>query len=106
MGKYGKKPPSSTNEKLQMDKFALEEKIRTMEAKEREQIREIEKLQLSTKAQKNDTIEIDRLKREKANIEYEMNRIKANTEGEKRKVERVEKEIIAANERSEKAQRE
>merc|ERR1712209_169323 len=64
--KYGKKPPSSTNEKLQMDKFALEEKIRTMEAKEREQIREIEKLQLSTKAQKNDTIEIDRLKREKA----------------------------------------
>jgi len=104
--KYGKKPPSSTNEKLQMDKFALEEKIRTMEAKEREQIREIEKLQLSTKAQKNDTIEIDRLKREKANIEYEMNRIKANTEGEKRKVERVEKEIIAANEKSEKAQRE
>merc|ERR1712012_790956 len=104
--KYGKKPPSSTNEKLQMDKFALEEKIRNMEAKEREQNREIEKLQLSTKAQKNDTIEIDRLKREKANIEYEMNRIKANTEGEKRKVERVEKEILAANEKSEKAQRE
>ena len=51
-------------EKLQMDKFSLEEKVRNMESKEREQTRELEKLQLSTKAQKNDTIEIDRLKRE------------------------------------------
>merc|ERR1711981_170237 len=50
--KYGKKPPSSSLEKLQMDKFSLEEKVRNMESKEREQTRELEKLQLSTKAQK------------------------------------------------------
>merc|ERR1712110_635581 len=85
--KYGKKPPSSSLEKLQMDKFSLEEKVRNMESKEREQTRELEKLQLSTKAQKNDTIEIDRLKREKANVEYEMNRIITNTEAEKRRLE-------------------
>ena len=29
--KYGRKPPASTNEKLQMDKFSLEEKIRGLE---------------------------------------------------------------------------
>ena len=34
--KYGRKPPASTHEKLQMDKFALEEKVRTMEGKVKE----------------------------------------------------------------------
>merc|ERR1712226_867828 len=104
--KYGKKPPSSTNEKLQMDKFALEEKVRSLEAKDKEYVREIEKLQLSTKAQKNDTIEIDRLKREKTALEYDINKIKTNTEAEKRKVERLEKEVNTATEKSEKAQKE
>merc|ERR1712087_255531 len=55
--KYGKKPPSSTNEKLQMVKFALEEKVRTLENKEKEHIKEIEKLQKSSSTLKQDTVE-------------------------------------------------
>ena len=40
--KYGRKPPASTHEKLQMDKFALEEKVRTMEAKVKEAVKRAE----------------------------------------------------------------
>jgi len=56
--------------------------------------------------QKQDTIEIDRLKREKNNLEYEVSRSKSNVDTERRRCEKLEREMGAANDKSEKAQRE
>jgi len=53
-----------------------------------------------------DSYEMERLKREKNNMEMELTRLKANTDSEKRKSEKLERELTIANEKSEKAQRE
>jgi hypothetical protein len=49
---------------------------------------------------------MERLKREKNGIELELTRLKANYDSDKRKMEKTERELAVANEKSEKAQRE
>ena len=46
-----------------------------------------------------------RMKREKNNLEYEVTRHKSNTESERRKVEKLERDVAIAAEKAEKAQR-
>ena len=46
------------------------------------------------------------MKREKNNLEYEVTRHKSNTETERRKVEKLERDVAIAAEKAEKAQRE
>ena len=64
--KYGRKLPASTNEKLQMDKFALEEKVKELE----------KKLQFgssnSSSSSSSSTTEVNKLRREKSNLEHEV----------------------------------
>lgn len=105
-GKYGKKPPSSTQEKLQMDKFALEEKVKQLESSLKEQTKKVSDLHDAAKYAKQDTSELDRLKKDKNNLEFEITRLKSSGEGDKRKVEKLEREVSVANDKSDKAQRE
>ena len=70
----GKKRPSSTQEKLSMDKFALEEKVKKLEMCLKDKDKEIHKLADTTKLQQQSSIETDRLKREKNSLEYEVTR--------------------------------
>ena len=69
----GKKRPSSTQEKLSMDKFALEEKVKKLEMSLKDKDKEIHKLADTTKLQQQSS-ETDRLKREKNSLEYEVTR--------------------------------
>ena len=46
------------------------------------------------------------MKREKNNLEYEVTRHKSNAETERRKVEKLERDVAIAAEKADKAQRE
>ena len=56
----GKKRPSSTQEKLSMDKFALEEKVKKLEIGLKDKDKEIHKLTDSMRLQQQNTVELDR----------------------------------------------
>ena len=70
----GKKRPSSTQEKLSMDKFALEEKVKKLELALKDKDKEVHKLTDNNRLQQQNNVELDRLKRERNNLEYEITR--------------------------------
>merc|ERR1712004_237345 len=100
------KKPASTQEKLQMDKFALEEKVKKLEAQLKDQTKKINDLQDAASLSKKDTSEIDRLKKEINNLEFDLNRAKSGGESDKRKVDKLERDLNVANDKAEKSQRE
>jgi len=102
---YGKKP-ASTQEKLQMDKFALEEKVKSLEGKLRESSRKVAELEESGKTSMKTSLELDRLKRDKSNLESEVSKQKDMYSTEKRKSEKLERELTNTTDKAEKAQRE
>merc|ERR1719270_853899 len=102
----GIKKPANTQEKLQMDKFALEEKVKKLEVQIKDQTKKIADLQEAANYSKKDTTEVDKLKKEIANLDSELNKAKSSGESDKRKAEKLERDINAANDKSEKAQRE
>merc|ERR1712004_602503 len=100
------KKPASTQEKLQMDKFSLEEKVKKLEAQLKDQTKKINDLQDAASLSKKDTSEIDRLKKEINNLEFDLNRAKSGGESDKRKVDKLERDLNVANDKAEKSQRE
>merc|ERR1712179_530678 len=88
--KYGKKLPASTHEKLQMDNFALEEKVKGLESKLKDQTRKLSDLEESNKRQVGSTFESDRIKR---NLENEITKLKDTIDSDKRKFEKLEKDL-------------
>ena len=100
------KKPASTQEKLQMDKFALEEKVKKLESQIKDQTKKINDLQDAASLSKKDTSEIDRLKKEINNLEFDLNRAKSGGESDKRKVDKLERDLNVANDKAEKSQRE
>jgi len=102
---YGKKP-ASTQEKLQMDKFTLEEKVKNLEGKLKEANKKITENEETGKTSMKTNLELDRLKRDKTNLESEVAKYKESTNSEKRKLEKLERDFASANDKSEKAQRE
>lgn len=103
---FNKKPPASSHEKLQMDKFALEEKCKSMETKIKEANKKIIDLEESGKVSIKTNLELDRVKREKVNLETELSKQKDIGSSDKRRADKSERDITAANEKAEKAQRE
>jgi len=100
------KKPASTQEKLQMDKFSLEEKVKKLETQLKDQTKKINDLQDAASLSKKDTSEIDRLKKEINNLEFDLNRAKSGGESDKRKVDKLERDLNVANDKAEKSQRE
>ena len=70
----GIKKPANTQEKLQMDKFALEEKLKKHEVTIKDQTKKIADLQEAANYAKKDSTEIERLKKEVNNLEFELTR--------------------------------
>ncbi len=104
--KYGRKPPASTHEKLQMDKFALEEKVRSMEAQVREANRRADEAQALANSSKQDSVELGKMRREKSNLEREVRQAKDSRDSENAKVRRLERELQAETDKAERSQRE
>ena len=102
---YGKKP-ASTQEKLQMDKFSLEEKVKTLEQKLKEADRKAAQQEDSGRSSMKINLEVDRLKRDKSNLESEVSRLKESSGTEKRKCDKLERDLSVATDKAEKAQRE
>lgn len=63
-----------------MDKFHLEEKVKDLETKVKEQTKKITELTEAARNSKPDTYALDKLKREKANAESELESLKVKTE--------------------------
>jgi len=101
-----KKLPASTQEKLSMDKYALEEKVKGLETKLKESNKKITELEDSNKGTMKTSLELDRIKREKTSLEAEIVKLKDTASAEKRKVEKTERELAAITDKSEKGQRE
>ena len=57
-----------------MDKFALEEKVKKLELALKDKDKEVHKLTDSNRLQQQNNVELDRLKRERNNLEYEITR--------------------------------
>ena len=102
----GIKKPANTQEKLQMDKFALEEKVKKLEVQIKDQTKKIADLTEAANYSKKDSAEVEKLKKEVNNLDLELNRVKSAGESDKRKVEKMERDLTVANEKSEKAARE
>ena len=102
---YGKKP-ASTQEKLQMDKFSLEEKVKGLETKLKDSNKKILELEDSGKSSMKTNLELDKLKREKISTEAEVNKLKDAINADKRKYEKMERDLSSATEKADKAQRE
>ena len=102
---YGKKP-ASTQEKLSMDKFALEEKVKTLDNKLKEANKKIIELEESGKGSMKTSLEIDRMKREKISLDSEIAKLKEAAVNEKKRSEKVDKDLTMAQDKAEKAQRE
>jgi len=102
---YGKKP-ASTQEKLQMDKFSLEEKVKTLEGKLKDANKKVIELEDTGRSSMKINLELDRLKREKVSLEAELSKQKDSGTSEKRKCEKLERELSTANDKAERAQRE
>jgi len=102
---YGKKP-ASTQEKLQMDKFSLEEKVKTLEGKLKEANKKVVELEDTGRNSMKINLELDRLKREKVSLESELTKVKESGTSEKRKSEKLERELSSSNDKAERAQRE
>jgi len=88
------------------EKFALEEKVRGLETKLKESNKKITELEDSSKGTMKTSLELDRIKRERSNLESEIVKLKDTASAEKRKVEKTERELAAVTDKSEKAQRE
>eukprot|EP00092_Neocalanus_flemingeri_P038095 GFUD01041465.1.p1 GENE.GFUD01041465.1~~GFUD01041465.1.p1 ORF type:complete len:1997 (+),score=598.99 GFUD01041465.1:524-6514(+) len=101
-----KKLPASTQEKLSMDKFTLEEKVKGLETKLKESNKKITELEDSNKGTMKTSLELDRIKREKTSLETEIVKLKDTASAEKRKTEKIERETAGINDKAEKAQRE
>ena len=104
--KYGRKPPASTHEKLQMDKFALEEKVKAMEAKVKEANRKAEEAERQAGLARQDSGEVGRMRRDKANLERDLKAAKDAQENAASKMRRLERDVAAEAEKVEKSQRE
>ena len=102
---YGKKP-ASTQEKLQMDKFTLEEKVKNLETKLKDANKKILEIEESGKSSMKTNLELDRLKRDKANLEAEVTKHKESANSEKRKLDKLERDFSSAIDKADKAQRE
>ena len=100
---FNKKLPASSHEKLQMDKFALEEKCKKMETKIKEANKKIIDLKESGKVSIKTNLELDRVKREKVSLETELSKQKDIGSSEKQRADKSERDITAANEKAEKA---
>jgi len=101
-----KKLPASTQEKLSMDKFTLEEKVKGLETKLKESNKKITELEDSNKSTMKTSLELDRIKREKTSLESDIVKLKDTASSEKRKTEKTERDLAAVSDKSEKAQRE
>merc|ERR1711872_56369 len=99
--KSSKKTPAGNQ-----DKYALEEKVRGLEAKLKEANKKVTELEDSRKGTMKTSLELDRIKRERSSLESEIIKLKDTASAEKRKVEKTERELAAVTDKSEKAQRE
>lgn len=100
------KGPGSTAARLISDKSTLEEKVRGLENKLKDSGRKITELEECSKGSMKISLEVDRLKREKNNLESELTKAKDTSSAEKRKGEKIERDLSIATDKSEKAQRE
>merc|ERR1712054_345024 len=64
------------------------------------------KLKDASKGTMKTSLELDRIKREKSNLEAEVIKLKDTASAEKRKVDKTERDLAAVTDKSEKAQRE
>merc|ERR1711872_647062 len=99
--KSSKKTPAGNQ-----DKYALEEKVRGLEAKLKEANKKVTELEDSSKGTMKTSLGLDRIKRERSSLESEIIKLKDTASAEKRKVEKTERELAAVTDKSEKAQRE
>ena len=104
--KYGRKPPASTHEKLQMDKFVAEEKVRNLDAKIKELNRKVDEAQNAATSSKQDSIDVGRLRREKSNLERDLKQSKDAHSNDSARLKRLERDLALQTEKIEKSERE
>jgi len=104
--KSSSKAPMSSASKLTAEKCALEERLRGLESKLKDSTRKITELEETGKGSMKINLEIDRLKRDKISLETELTKTKDTASTEKRKAEKLERDLAAATDKSEKSQRE
>merc|ERR1719499_1595949 len=95
-----KKTPGSYQDKMS------EDKIKNLETKLKDANKRIAELEDSSKGTMKTSLELDRIKREKSNLEAEVIKLKDTASAEKRKVDKTERDLAAVTDKSEKAQRE
>merc|ERR1712227_858746 len=87
----GVKKPASTQEKLQMDKFALEEKVKKLEVTIKDQTKKMNDLQDAANYAKKSSSEVERLTKETERLEYEARKANAKCDSDTKRAEKAEK---------------
>merc|ERR1712242_660075 len=81
----------------QNEKFSLEQKIKDLETKLKESTRKISELEDSSKGSMRTNLELDRIKRDKSSMEAEVVKLKDQASAEKRKCEKMERDMVSLN---------
>ncbi len=81
----GRKLPASTTEKLQQDRFALEERVRQLEAELREERGKKGEADTAREQHRQDSAELSRLRREKSRLELDLKKAQDEASRERNK---------------------
>merc|ERR1719336_2435248 len=90
----------------QNEKFSLEQKIKDLETKLKDSSKKVTELEDSSKGSMRTNLELDRVKRDKNNLDAEVVKLKDQASAEKRKCEKMERDMVSLSDKVEKAQRE
>merc|ERR1719336_3395099 len=90
----------------QNEKFSLEGKIKDLETKLKDSSKKVTELEDSSKGSMRTNLELDRVKRDKNNLDAEVVKLKDQASAEKRKCEKMERDMVSLSDKVEKAQRE
>jgi len=97
---------NSSQARLAQEKTVLEDKVKTLDIKMKEANKKITELEESSRGNMKISLEVDRLKREKAGLDAELTKCKDSASAEKRKSDKMERDLSISTEKAEKAQRE
>merc|ERR1711962_121616 len=83
----------SSQARLAQEKTVLEDKVKTLDIKMKEANKKITELEESSRGNMKISLEVDRLKREKAGLDAELTKCKDSASAEKRKSDKMERDL-------------
>merc|ERR1712032_471606 len=86
----------------QNEKFSLEQKIKDLETKLKESNKKVTEMEDSSKGSMRTNLELDRVKRDKSSMESELVKLKDQASAEKRKCEKMERDMAGLSDKREK----